>query len=824
MKKFTLAFMVLVSLLSHKTFAQTFNWSFNNNTLEGWTLANQLTQSSISGGIVTMNITGGDPYMVSSTNLNFSAADKKIMKIQLQNSSSDATFQLFYLTDKDKSWNQQKSLTFAVKTAQSAISTYYVDFSSSSLWKDNIYQLRLDLGTNNGGQVAIDNISFIPKTDVWNFTIDKENWLMEHSVSEAVTGGKLQLSITGSDPYIKSPADICVSAELYTSLEVSLQNFSNETQFQVFWITDKDNSWNQNKSANIAVSKADATFKTYSIDLVSNPNWKDLITQIRIDLGNGTLAPYSVYIDYVKFTKENFFLDNGIVKVGQDLFRGGAINHISANGTNRNLVNIHDEGRYIQQSYYAGNKLNRQQDGQSPSWSPWEWNPIQAGDVYKNRAQILEHKTNGVDSMYVKCVPMLWDMNNMPAEAEMEQWTYLSGNVLHIKNKITCHRTDNIYGEGVVKGQELPAVYPISALKNLYYYSGSKPFTNDTMSHPATVKLETNHFWGIYNKVNEDWMAFVNDTLWGMAVYNTNNYKFLAGMTGSVGGESMSSSTSYISPVALSSLMKNSVYEFEYQLIIGSLSEIRNSVYSLHDKGPFGNNVIFIPGKIEAEQYDKGGMGIGYLDKTLANGGNFYRTNEGVDIKQFVNSPSQYSVDSIESGEWLKYHVYVDSTSTYELSFQYSTVQPAMLHIEVDDKNVTGTIQLPSTGSINNYINHLISQKMNLTKGNHIIKVFFENDGMNLDFVEISEERNIGLKITEPESLVFDVFPNPSNGDFVLTYAGENSIAKVYDIQGNFVMQFTVKKGANQFSLDAYSNSMYILQIDDKVKTIVFQK
>ena len=113
---------------------------------------------------------------------------------------------------------------------------------------------------------------------------------------------------------------------------------------------------------------------------------------------------------------------------------------------------------------------------------------------------------------------------------------------------------------------------------------------------------------------------------------------------------------------------------------------------------------------------------------------------------------------------------------------------------------------------------------MNLTKGNHIIKVFFENDGMNLDFVEISEERNIGLKITEPESLVFDVFPNPSNGDFVLTYAGENSIAKVYDIQGNFVMQFTVKKGANQFSLDAYSNSMYILQIDDRVKTIVVQK
>jgi len=821
MKRIAAVILVVASIFSHEVFAQTTSWSFNNNTLEGWTLANHLSQSSISGGVVHLNITGGDPYMMSSTNLNFSAVDKKIMKIQLQNGGSDANFQLFYLTDKDKIWNQQKSVIFTVKTAQNSISTYYVDFSSSALWKDNIYQLRLDLGTNNGAQVAIDNISFIPKTDVWNFTADKENWLMEHSVTENVSGGNLQLSITGSDPYIKSPADICVKSELYTSLEISLQNFSNENLFQFFWITDADNNWNQAKSANLTVSKADANFKTYTVDLVSNSNWKGMITQIRIDLGNGTVVPYNVFIDYVKFTKENFFLDNGIVKVEQDLFRGGAINHISAHGTNRNLVNVHDEGRYIQQSYYAGNRLNRQQDGQSPSWSPWEWNPIQAGDVFKNRAQILEHKTNGIDSMYVKCIPMLWDMNNMPAEAEMEQWTYLSGNVLHIRNKITCHRTDNIYGEGVVKDQELPAVYPVSALKNLYYYSGSQPFTNDVLSNPATVKLETNNFWGIYNNVNEDWMAFVNDTLWGMAVYNTNHYKFLAGMTGSAGGESMSSSTSYISPVALSSLMKNSVYEFEYQLIIGSLGEIRNSVYSLHDQGPFGNTVIFIPGKIEAEQFDKGGMGIGYNDKTVANTNNVYRTAEGVDIKQITNAPLNYAIDSVQAGEWLKYHVYVDSTSVYEIAFQYSAAKPVAVRLEVDDKNLSGSLQLPSTGSVNSFINEIVTQKINLTKGNHIVKLYFENEGMNLDYFEIFDDRNIALKVNSPHTIEFEVFPNPSNGEFVLTYTGESSLAKVFDIQGNFVMQFSVKRGANKFSLDAFSNGMYILQVDECTKTLV---
>lgn len=34
-----------------------------------------------------------------------------------------------------------------------------------------------------------------------------------------------------------------------------------------------------------------------------------------------------------------------------DLSRGGAINYISKSGSTRNIVNIHDEGSYIQQSY-----------------------------------------------------------------------------------------------------------------------------------------------------------------------------------------------------------------------------------------------------------------------------------------------------------------------------------------------------------------------------------------------------------------------------------------------------------------------------------------
>ncbi|MDP4286081.1 MAG: hypothetical protein Q8891_16850 [Bacteroidota bacterium] len=278
--------------------------------------------------------------------------------------------------------------------------------------------------------------------------------------------------------------------------------------------------------------------------------------------------------------KSEITSDNGVLKVKLDLSRGGAISYISLSGSNRSLINIHDEGRYIQQSYYAGKTLDRKAEGQNPAWSPWSWNPIQVGDSYENRAKILNYEQRG-DTLYTKCIPLLWDMNNMPAEAEMEQRNILDGNVIKVHCKLTCHRTDNIYAENIDDDQELPAVYPISALKNLYSYMGNSPFTNDTINNPDVVNLSSG-FWGRYSNVSEHWMAFVDSTKWGLGVYNPNCISFLAGMAGSAGAESQDGSTSYIAPVKKEIINKDSVFEFDYYIIIGTVEQIRAKVYQLN--------------------------------------------------------------------------------------------------------------------------------------------------------------------------------------------------------------------------------------------------
>ncbi len=277
-------------------------------------------------------------------------------------------------------------------------------------------------------------------------------------------------------------------------------------------------------------------------------------------------------------------LSNDELRLKLDLTRGGAIAYISKSDVDRNIVNVHDEGRYIQQSYYGGKIINRQQEGQKKAWSPWSWNPIQVGDCYKNRSEILEYKQDG-NTLYVKCIPMLWDMKNKSAEAIMEQWTTLENNVIKVRNKLTCKRTDTIYGEGKTHNQELPAVYPISALNNLYSYFGDKPFTGEPLNKPKVVNL-TSGFWGKYKNdmVTESWMAFVNDDNWGMGVYSPISTNFLAGMSRDPGYEAHDRATSYMAPLHKATLNKNTVYEYDYYLIIGDVNDIRKHVYELNKK------------------------------------------------------------------------------------------------------------------------------------------------------------------------------------------------------------------------------------------------
>lgn len=408
----------------------------------------------------------------------------------------------------------------------------------------------------------------------WNFATSTEGWGNANNLTSSVNNGVLTLTATGTDPYIYSPNNLNINASLIKTIRIRVQNNTNQSAFQIYWITNTDQTYNSAKLIQIPVTPNLATQKEYVFDFSSVTGWQGTIKQLRLDPGNPATNT-SIAIDYIKLTNDAYTLvvDNGILKVKADLLMGGAISYLSKSSDNKNLVNIYDRGRYIQQSYYAGSAINRLAEGQHPSWSPWNWNPIQVGDVYNNSSPVLASSFTD-STIYTKTQPLLWDMNNELAQCHMEMWLSLRGNTVHVKNKLTVFRTDNRWSD-IPRHQELPAVYIIGDLYNLYTYTGNAPFTS-----AAPNKITNAGPPWAYWTTPEHWAALVDANNWGVGVYNGLSTYFVGGYNGAQGGGATSSSTGYMSPLRTETIGKNAVYEYEYDLIVGTLTQIRAFAYA----------------------------------------------------------------------------------------------------------------------------------------------------------------------------------------------------------------------------------------------------
>jgi HKD family nuclease len=114
---------------------------------------------------------------------------------------------------------------------------------------------------------------------------------------------------------------------------------------------------------------------------------------------------------------------------------------------------------------------------------------------------------------------------------------------------------------------------------------------------------------------------------------------------------------------------------------------------------PFPGPGPMLPAKIEVENFDSGGPGIGYVDTTAGNSGNAYRTGDSVDIGPTTDTGGGHYVGWTKSGEWMQYTVDIPTTGTYTLNVRVAnTVSGGTFRVEVNGQNKTGALAVPPTG------------------------------------------------------------------------------------------------------------------------------
>jgi hypothetical protein len=143
---------------------------------------------------------------------------------------------------------------------------------------------------------------------------------------------------------------------------------------------------------------------------------------------------------------------------------------------------------------------------------------------------------------------------------------------------------------------------------------------------------------------------------------------------------------------------------------------------------PFSGTPIALPGKIEAENYDKGGEGIAYHDTTSGNNTGLYRS-DGVDIQTTTDTGGGYKVKTAVAGEWLNYSVSVPTAGTFTMSARVSSSGAGgTFHIEIDGVNKTGTLTVPNTGAWESWTT-VSKSGIALAAGSHVMRVVLDTNG-----------------------------------------------------------------------------------------------
>ena len=188
--------------------------------------------------------------------------------------------------------------------------------------------------------------------------------------------------------------------------------------------------------------------------------------------------------------------------------------------------------------------------------------------------------------------------------------------------------------------------------------------------------------------------------------------------------------------------------------------------------GPY-TEAIAIPGKVQAENYNKGGADKAYMDLSKGNEGGKLRKDD-VDIYQ----PNMgIAVGHCQKTEWLKYTVKVEADGDYEISANVAGENgTGSFVLYMDDKRIGD--EMKNEGKGLDAYTIVNGGKATLKAGEHELKLEITNDWIDIDYVEFK-----AVKDTTPDGI--------ANVRFDMTEAESNF--SVYSMQGKKLGTFTAK-------------------------------
>ncbi len=228
---------------------------------------------------------------------------------------------------------------------------------------------------------------------------------------------------------------------------------------------------------------------------------------------------------------------------------------------------------------------------------------------------------------------------------------------------------------------------------------------------------------------------------------------------------------------------------------------------------PFNGTVHTIPGRIEAEEYDLGGEGLAYHEANAqGNQGNGTFRDDEVDIEVCTDAGGGFNLGYTLTDEWLEYTVDVANTGAYDLDLRLAKDgNDGVFHIEMDGEDITGPITVPNTAGWQTW-ETVTLDKINLTAGEHIMRIVFDSDYINLNYVEF---KGLVTHLYEDEFQSVHLYPNPFSSEGIRVEVSETSSYQIVNLLGG-VLEQGVLSGDSVIGRALYSGT-YLLALTNNI-------
>jgi hypothetical protein len=272
-------------------------WNFNTaGNAENWQPNAQITGLTVSGGTLTAQSTGVDPYMYS-PDITLCAAVQPRIEVRMS-ATAGASAKFYFITDADTAWDEAKSVTVAINP-DGLYRSHYFDMAANGQWAGRIRQLRFD-PTTTAGTFSIDYIRAAHTGGqqwLWNTDGDTEGWTaINHISGLTASNGVLSGITTGIDPYMRV-SGLNIEAAAVTQAEIRLKT-SAGSPGQFFWTTDVEPTYSASKAINFTLT-SDNQFHTYYVPIGTNALWQGKVTGFRLDPTSGG-SNVTFEVDYIR--------------------------------------------------------------------------------------------------------------------------------------------------------------------------------------------------------------------------------------------------------------------------------------------------------------------------------------------------------------------------------------------------------------------------------------------------------------------------------------------------------------------------------------------